>query len=188
MSYKWDTECGQRTVVVRKEATDCATPSLRFISVQRTKSPDPSSDMSFSSEHQSSITSASDYYTFFESIASSSQVVPFSSSGSDTCSLYGETIRSHHPYKRMEANARERDRTCHLNSAYKRLRDMIPTEPQNRKLSKIEILRLAKSYIEHLDNVRAARMNGDFAPNPCSRMNACRRVCTFCLTSSKRLN
>lgn len=37
-----------------------------------------------------------------------------------------------------------------MNSAYISLRELIPTEPKNRKLSKIETLRLAKSYIEHL--------------------------------------
>lgn len=37
-----------------------------------------------------------------------------------------------------------------VNSAFVTLREMIPTEPKNRKLSKIETLRLAKSYIEHL--------------------------------------
>lgn len=37
-----------------------------------------------------------------------------------------------------------------VNSAFVSLRHLIPTEPKTRKLSKIETLRLAKSYIEHL--------------------------------------
>lgn len=37
-----------------------------------------------------------------------------------------------------------------VNSAFLTLRQLIPTEPKTRKLSKIETLRLAKSYIEHL--------------------------------------
>ncbi|XP_049548146.1 basic helix-loop-helix transcription factor scleraxis-like [Anopheles darlingi] len=37
-----------------------------------------------------------------------------------------------------------------VNSAFNSLRQLIPTEPINRKLSKIETLRLAKSYISHL--------------------------------------
>jgi len=37
-----------------------------------------------------------------------------------------------------------------VNSAFNTLRLLIPTEPKNRKLSKIETLRLAKSYIGHL--------------------------------------
>ena len=40
--------------------------------------------------------------------------------------------------------------TFSVNSAFNNLRLLIPTEPKNRKLSKIETLRLAKSYISHL--------------------------------------
>ncbi|EDS41761.1 conserved hypothetical protein [Culex quinquefasciatus] len=52
--------------------------------------------------------------------------------------------------QRSQANARERYRTHSVNSAFTNLRLLIPTEPKNRKLSKIETLRLAKSYISHL--------------------------------------
>ena len=51
---------------------------------------------------------------------------------------------------RTIANMRERDRTLRVNSAFTTLRDLIPTEPLDRKLSKIETLRLATSYIQHL--------------------------------------
>ena len=51
---------------------------------------------------------------------------------------------------RTIANMRERDRTQSVNSAFSSLRDLIPTEPLDRKLSKIETLRLATSYIQHL--------------------------------------
>lgn len=37
-----------------------------------------------------------------------------------------------------------------MNSAFSTLRTLIPTEPKDRKLSKIETLRLASSYISHL--------------------------------------
>lgn len=37
-----------------------------------------------------------------------------------------------------------------VNGAFANLRELIPTEPLDRKLSKIETLRLATSYIEHL--------------------------------------
>lgn len=37
-----------------------------------------------------------------------------------------------------------------MNSAFAVLRTLIPTEPVDRKLSKIETLRLATSYISHL--------------------------------------
>ena len=39
-----------------------------------------------------------------------------------------------------------------INRAFTHLRGMIPTEPVDRKLSKIEVLRLATSYIQHLVN------------------------------------
>lgn len=39
---------------------------------------------------------------------------------------------------------------CSVNSAFTALRTLIPTEPRDRKLSKIETLRLATSYIAHL--------------------------------------
>ncbi|XP_063067793.1 protein dimmed-like [Engraulis encrasicolus] len=55
--------------------------------------------------------------------------------------------------QRQAANARERDRTHSVNTAFTALRTLIPTEPANRKLSKIETLRLASSYIAHLANV-----------------------------------
>src|SRR4051812_7520890 len=51
---------------------------------------------------------------------------------------------------RYVANQRERDRTHSVNSAFIELRHLIPTEPADRKLSKIETLRLAVSYISHL--------------------------------------
>merc|ERR1711923_433976 len=60
---------------------------------------------------------------------------------------------------RMIANMRERDRTQSVNSAFSSLRDLIPTEPLDRKLSKIETLRLATSYIQHL----AVQLNADDA-------------------------
>ena len=48
------------------------------------------------------------------------------------------------------ANERERGRTQSVNGAFHHLRRLIPTEPVDRKLSKIETLRLATSYIAHL--------------------------------------
>ncbi|XP_061146833.1 transcription factor 15-like isoform X1 [Syngnathus typhle] len=55
--------------------------------------------------------------------------------------------------QRNVANARERHRTQNVNTAFSALRTLIPTEPVDRKLSKIETLRLASSYISHLANV-----------------------------------
>lgn len=62
----------------------------------------------------------------------------------------------HKQRHRAIANARERDRTESVNYAFTLLRSLLPTDPPNRKLSKIEVLRLAASYIQHLDNVRSA--------------------------------
>lgn len=114
---------------------------------------------------------------------------------------------------RQQANARERCRThrflhitlsrlnfnlCHLyciwfsqisvNSAFLTLRELIPTEPKYRKLSKIETLRLAIGYIEHLF---AILVTGE-ANRPCCvhpNGNQCNRfkpICTFCVTSEQR--
>ncbi|CAG2181901.1 unnamed protein product [Oppiella nova] len=58
--------------------------------------------------------------------------------------------------QRQVANARERDRTESVNTAFTVLRSLIPTDPPDRKLSKIETLRLAVSYIQHLNNVKNA--------------------------------
>uniref|UniRef100_A0A8C8R877 BHLH domain-containing protein n=1 Tax=Pelusios castaneus TaxID=367368 RepID=A0A8C8R877_9SAUR len=65
--------------------------------------------------------------------------------------------------QRQAANARERDRTHSVNSAFGALRMLIPTEPADRKLSKIETLRLAASYISHLANVLLLQQQGEQA-------------------------
>ncbi|KAF0313782.1 Basic helix-loop-helix transcription factor scleraxis [Amphibalanus amphitrite] len=66
---------------------------------------------------------------------------------------------------RVFANAKERDRTNNVNTAFSRLRTMIPTQPADRKLSKIETLRLACSYITHLDTQLSAAL---FSGRPAS--------------------
>ena len=48
---------------------------------------------------------------------------------------------------------RERMRVEAFNSAFGTLRELLPTLPPDKKLSKIEILRLAICYINYLDNV-----------------------------------
>ena len=52
--------------------------------------------------------------------------------------------------KRVAANSRERRRMHTVNSAFDKLRELVPTYPTNRKLSKIDTLRLACAYIEDL--------------------------------------
>ncbi|KAH8420567.1 hypothetical protein KR009_011500 [Drosophila setifemur] len=85
---------------------------------------------------------------------------------------------------RQKINARERYRTFNVNSAYEALRNLIPTEPMNRKLSKIEIIRLASSYITHLSST--LQTGTDCQPclvHKYESEGSARRIsiCTFCL-------
>lgn len=59
-------------------------------------------------------------------------------------------VRKEQKKRREEANKRERTRMHTVNSAFDHLRQLVPTYPSNRKLSKIETLRLACSYIQDL--------------------------------------
>ncbi|GFX74170.1 transcription factor 15 [Trichonephila clavipes] len=98
--------------------------------------------------------------------------------------------------ERSVANARERNRTSSVNVAFSLLRMHIPTEPKDRKLSKIETLRLAVSYIRHLANLIAASSEGYQGNHVCQRykymydeyMNdpGYKQICTFCLTEEKQ--
>ncbi|XP_012689163.2 transcription factor 15 [Clupea harengus] len=99
--------------------------------------------------------------------------------------------------QRQAANARERDRTHSVNTAFSELRTLIPTEPADRKLSKIETLRLASSYISHLANVLLLGedcLDGQ----PCMRYQSIlqtgpsnspslRPICTFCLSNQRKM-
>ncbi|NXS62919.1 TCF15 factor, partial [Brachypteracias leptosomus] len=75
--------------------------------------------------------------------------------------------------RRAAANARERDRTHSVNAAFGALRRLIPTRPADRRLSKVETLRLASSYISHLANVLLQRQQAEGtaaaqpSPGPC---------------------
>ncbi|KAM7382560.1 hypothetical protein PAMP_002286 [Pampus punctatissimus] len=106
--------------------------------------------------------------------------------------------------QRTAANARERDRTNSVNTAFTALRTLIPTEPADRKLSKIETLRLASSYISHLGNVlllgeglhdgqpchapsppffhvnSSPTRGSDQSPQP-------KHICTFCLSNQRKM-
>lgn len=96
--------------------------------------------------------------------------------------------------QRSAANARERGRTQSVNTAFTALRTLIPTEPVDRKLSKIETLRLASSYISHLANVLLLG-DGGAEEQPClgavhaqaeSGAPQPRSICTFCLSSQRK--
>lgn len=67
--------------------------------------------------------------------------------------------------RRMKANDRERNRMHMLNEALDRLRCVLPTFPEDTKLTKIETLRFAHNYIfalsqtlESLDNINSGAM------------------------------
>ncbi|XP_029441859.1 transcription factor 15-like [Rhinatrema bivittatum] len=90
--------------------------------------------------------------------------------------------------QRQAANARERDRTQSVNTAFTALRTLIPTEPEDRKLSKIETLRLAASYIAHLGNVLLLRAEGAEGGPACAGPGGPRprTICTFCLSNQRK--
>ncbi|XP_076158628.1 basic helix-loop-helix transcription factor scleraxis [Alosa pseudoharengus] len=102
--------------------------------------------------------------------------------------------------QRQAANARERDRTHSVNTAFGALRTLIPTEPADRKLSKIETLRLASSYISHLANVLLLGedcLDGQpcmkyqnvlqTGPGNANSSPSLRPICTFCLSNQRKL-
>ncbi|XP_005996846.1 basic helix-loop-helix transcription factor scleraxis [Latimeria chalumnae] len=104
--------------------------------------------------------------------------------------------------QRHTANARERDRTNSVNTAFTALRTLIPTEPADRKLSKIETLRLASSYISHLGNVllvgeacgdgQPCHTTSTFyhhsSPTRESENSQPRQICTFCLSNQRKMS
>lgn len=55
-----------------------------------------------------------------------------------------------HLRKRTAANERERKRMHTVNSAFDQLRELVPTYPSTRKLSKIDTLKMACAYIQDL--------------------------------------
>ncbi|XP_025207154.1 transcription factor 15-like isoform X2 [Melanaphis sacchari] len=77
---------------------------------------------------------------------------------------------------RSGANARERDRTQSVNSAFDVLRAMIPIDPPDRKLSKIETLQLATKYISHLSQILTPGKGSE-------QEHSFYDVCIFCLTN-----
>ncbi|XP_049920053.1 transcription factor 15 [Epinephelus moara] len=121
-----------------------------------------------------------------------------SSGGDGGCGGGGGACLAGVSKQRQAANARERDRTHSVNTAFTALRTLIPTEPADRKLSKIETLRLASSYISHLANVL---LLGDNCRDgqPCLGYQSIlhgtaalsapslRPICTFCLSNQRKL-
>lgn len=60
------------------------------------------------------------------------------------------------PTQRVAANIRERRRMCSLNAAFDRLRRRVPAFPHEKKLSRIQTLRLAIKYIQFMLEMVAA--------------------------------
>lgn len=71
------------------------------------------------------------------------------------------------PIQRNAANARERARMRVLSSAFCRLKTKLPWVPADTKLSKLDTLRLATRYIQHLRSclARDDSMYHDVFPN-----------------------
>lgn len=93
-----------------------------------------------------------------------------------------------HP-PRVQANAKERTRTHSVNDAFITLRTLIPTDPPGRKLSKIEILRLANKYIWHLDSLLRLSLTCDHSiPMHDLYYESCSNdICTFCVAFLRTL-
>ncbi|XP_049281250.1 transcription factor Atoh8-like [Anopheles funestus] len=84
--------------------------------------------------------------------SSSSSVSPTpsqSDSGQSVVVVQPEIVKK----RRLAANARERRRMNSLNDAFDRLRDVVPSLGNDRKLSKFETLQMAQTYIAALNEL-----------------------------------
>lgn len=61
------------------------------------------------------------------------------------------------PSQRVAANIRERRRMCSLNTAFERLRRRVPAFPHEKRLSRIQTLRLAIMYITFMTELLTGR-------------------------------
>lgn len=80
-----------------------------------------------------------------------------------------------HPQQRNAANARERARMRVLSKAFCRLKTTLPWVPPDTKLSKLDTLRLATSYIAHLRAVLKLSENdtADHNVHPVNMVSLC---------------
>ena len=94
----------------------------------------------------------------------------------------------------QHVNIKERSRSHSVNDAFSHLRALIPTDPPDRKLSKIETLRLATSYISHLSSLIKyfdhqelnPGYNNDLGYVSCS--SGSNKICTFCVSFLRSLS
>ncbi|CAK1550579.1 unnamed protein product [Leptosia nina] len=84
----------------------------------------------------------------------------------DTQSSSGRS--GHEPQHRNAANARERARMRVLSKAFCRLKTTLPWVPADTKLSKLDTLRLAASYIAHLRALLHEPRSQHTPPHPLS--------------------
>ncbi|KAM8764494.1 neurogenin-2 [Rhynchonycteris naso] len=78
-----------------------------------------------------------------------------------------ETAQRIKKTRRLKANNRERNRMHNLNAALDALREVLPTFPEDAKLTKIETLRFAHNYIWALtETLRLADHCGGGLPGP----------------------
>uniref|UniRef100_A0A182P0F9 BHLH domain-containing protein n=1 Tax=Anopheles epiroticus TaxID=199890 RepID=A0A182P0F9_9DIPT len=83
------------------------------------------------------------------SSSSSASPTPSQSSGQSIVVVQPEIVKK----RRLAANARERRRMNSLNDAFDRLRDVVPSLGNDRKLSKFETLQMAQTYIAALNEL-----------------------------------
>ncbi|CAM1293843.1 TCF21 (predicted) [Pycnogonum litorale] len=74
----------------------------------------------------------------------------------------GRTGTKGKPIQRNAANARERARMRVLSKAFSRLKTTLPWVPADTKLSKLDTLRLASSYIAHLREILQAEVDTEY--------------------------
>ncbi|XP_054840238.1 transcription factor ATOH7 [Eublepharis macularius] len=86
---------------------------------------------------------------------SSLEVDAQSRSGSGCAAKCGSERLENAAKRRLAANARERRRMQGLNTAFDRLRKVVPQWGQDKKLSKYETLQMALSYIMALTRILA---------------------------------
>lgn len=72
--------------------------------------------------------------------------------------------KQNHPIQRHAANERERCRMRVLSKAFSKLKTTLPWVPSDTKLSKLDTLRLASSYIAHLKQI----LDGSEEEIPCN--------------------
>lgn len=66
-------------------------------------------------------------------------------------------------------NERERMRVRTVNEGYARLRDHLPVEISEKRMSKVETLRAAIKYIKHLQEILEENADNDSSTGPCKK-------------------